>query len=216
MIHANLPTSVEECYQQRGRAGRDGLPSTCILYYSYTDKTALYKLFSREQQDAMQQHKAVNELIVLLENPVQSRHKLIMNYFGENRDEFICLTNCDNCMNRAYHATDGTGDALKVVQTLVELGSVNCSCNLLKLVLLGSRQKKVLESNFGTLANFGCLQKVFVPGSLLDTFLHILINEDILGEKAESGSAFSVRVTLGQRAHCLLVLNTSCSNFVKS
>ena len=91
IIHVKLPTSIEEYYQQCGRTGRDGLPSTCKLFYDYADKMVLYKLFSQQQVNTLKQHKAVNDLIVLVENPVQCRHKLIMNYFEENRDEFVVL-----------------------------------------------------------------------------------------------------------------------------
>lgn len=66
----------------------------------------------------------LNEIISSLENIVQCRHKLVvfyMQYFGEERD-FSCLSCCDNCKRRGLYSTaDGTNDALKVVQTEMEL-----------------------------------------------------------------------------------------------
>lgn len=216
IIHVRLPTSIEEYYQQCGRAGRDGLPSICKLFYNYADKIALYKLFGQQQLDALQQRQAVNDLIVLVENPVQCRHKLTMNYFGENRDEFRCITNCDSCINQGFYITDGTNDALKVVQAIVELGNNKCSCNLLKLILQGSRRKEVLSNNFDCLTNFGSLQKKFVPVNLLDKFLHLLIHQDILGEDTNSlHSSLKVGITLGSKAHSLLALNTTCIKYIK-
>ena len=47
-VHIKLPTSTEEYFQQFGRAGQDGLPADCLLFYSYSDKSMLYKLFNRE------------------------------------------------------------------------------------------------------------------------------------------------------------------------
>ena len=50
IVHARLPTSIDEYYQQCGRAGRDGLPSTCTLYYKYMDKNMLLKMFIRQNR----------------------------------------------------------------------------------------------------------------------------------------------------------------------
>lgn len=66
-----------------------------------------------------------------------------MQYFGEEIVDFSCLSKCDNCIQRgSFFKADGKNDALKVVQLMVELGDRKCSCNTLKLILSGSRQKK--------------------------------------------------------------------------
>lgn len=70
VVHAKVPTSLEEYFQQCGRAGRDGNPATCLLYYNYADKSLLYKLFKR-QANFEQQCNILNDLIVFLEDPVQ-------------------------------------------------------------------------------------------------------------------------------------------------
>ena len=72
-------------------------------------------------------------------------------------------------MRGHYHSTDDTADALKVIQTIIEM----------TLVLMGSRQS-IQEHD--TLTNFGCLPKQFNPNTLLDKFLHRLINDKIIGE----------------------------------
>ena len=50
IVHAKLPTSIDEYYQQCGRAGRDGVPSTCTLCYKYMDKNMLLKMFIRQSR----------------------------------------------------------------------------------------------------------------------------------------------------------------------
>ena len=118
VVHIKLPTSTEEYFQQCGRAGRDGLPAACLLFYSYRDKSMLYKLFNREGL-ITRQHYTLNELISYLENVVHCRHKIIMEYFGEERQDFSCLTKCDNCLSRgSFCLADGTSEASKVVQTM--------------------------------------------------------------------------------------------------
>ena len=78
VVHAKLPTNIEEYFQQCGRAGRDGLPSHCKLSYNYSDKNILYRLFDEQ---VVAQYKGVNDLIVLLENPVQCLHQGIMSFW---------------------------------------------------------------------------------------------------------------------------------------
>jgi superfamily II DNA helicase RecQ len=139
-----------------------------------------------------------------------------MNYFGENRDNFRCVvTNCGNCINQGFYISDGTNDALKVVQTIVELGNSKNTCNILKLILQGSCRKEVL-SNYDCLSNFGSLQKKFAPIYLLDKFLHLLIRKDILGEEINlSHNSLKVGITLGSKAHSLLALDTTCIKYIK-
>lgn len=87
VIHPRLPTSIGDYFQQCGRAGRDGLQSTCLLFYNYVDKNMLCKLFEK-QGDLNSQLSSLNDLINYLENPVQCRHQSLMGYFGEQTDSF--------------------------------------------------------------------------------------------------------------------------------
>jgi superfamily II DNA helicase RecQ len=138
VIHARIPTSIEEYYQQCGRAGRDELPAKCVLFYKYGDKSTLLKLF-QSQSEQTQQVASVNELINFLEDPVQCRHKCLMLFFGETTTNFLCGVNCDNCLQRgSFHMSDGTTDALKVLEAMLELTGRVFTCNILKLFLLGS------------------------------------------------------------------------------
>ena len=76
----------------------------------------LFKLFQK-QGDITHQMSSVNEFSNFLEDPVQCQHKCLMHYFGEERNSFLCGTACDNCTEHGgFHLTDGTSDALKVVQ----------------------------------------------------------------------------------------------------
>lgn len=215
VVHAKMPTSLEEYFQQCGRAGRDGSLAMCLLYYTYSDKYLLYKLFKHQDKFDVECD-ILNDFVVFLENPVQCRHKLVMKYFGEERDEFSCVNRCDNCITRKCYISDGTEDAMKVVYTLVELGNTKITCNTLKLILNGSRQKMILENGFDEKSNFGCLSKMFLPPVLLDKFLHLLIHQGIIGEEVDVGNkSFSIRVKLGVHAHALLSSNLNCYKYVK-
>jgi len=218
VIHAKLPTNVEEYFQQCGRGGRDGHPAICRIYYSYSDKFMLYKLFDKQPDVFEAQCEALNDLINILENPVQCRHKEVMAYFGEIYSNFSCHTVCDNCKALGqFHVADSTADAVKVVQAVVELTGRHITVNTLKLFLLGSRQKALLADGLDSLSNFGVLNGQFVPTSLLDTFLHLLIFKGVLAEKIEKkGRGFSVYVVLGPKAHGILALNYTVPKYTKA
>lgn len=218
ILHARLPTNVDEYFQQCGRGGRDGHPAICRIYYSCSDKFMLYKLFDKQHDVFKAQCAALNDLINILDNPVQCRHKEIMAYFGEIHSNFSCQTGCDNCQSLGqFHIADGTADAVKVVRAVVELTGRDVTANTLKLFLSGSRQKSILAAGLDSLANFGLLNGKFVPISLLDTFLHLLIFNGILAEKVEKkGRGFSIYITLGPKAHDILALTSTVYKYSKA
>ena len=187
------------------------------MFYSFSDKSTLYKLFGKQDVEFGSQFAQVNDLIYILENPVKCRHAEIMAYFGDVRESFSCQTGCDNCKNRGhYQITDGTSDGLKVVQAIVELTGKDITCNDLKLFLAGSRQKSIIASGLDAYTNFGVFSKRNFPTALLDKFLHLLINNNILAENIQKkGKGFAIYITLGTKAHDLLGLNTSVIKYDK-
>jgi ATP-dependent DNA helicase RecQ len=132
VIHYNIPKSIENYYQETGRAGRDGLEGICVLYYSHKDVAKL-EHFMKDKPLSEREVGAqlINETVGYAETGV-CRRKVLMSYFGEEYDAENC-GECDNCRHpkERVEAKDNVVKALKVIKALDERFASDYTVNVI-------------------------------------------------------------------------------------
>lgn len=153
VIHYNMPKSLENYYQETGRAGRDGLEGKCIGFFSYPDMEKLEK-FMRDkpvaERDIGGQH--IDEVITYSESG-GCRRRFLLHYFGEDYQEKACEGGCDNCAN-PKPKIEAKDSILTVLQTVRDLQE-NFDAKYVVGVLRGKNSQDVVAYKHNELPTFG-------------------------------------------------------------
>ncbi|MFK0247276.1 DNA helicase RecQ [Amycolatopsis azurea] len=156
VAHLDLPKSVEGYYQETGRAGRDGLPSTAWLAYGLQDVVQQRKMI--DTSEGSEAHKRqlsahLNAMLALCET-VECRRVQVLSYFGQKSEP---CGNCDTCLTPP-ETWDGTVPAQKILSTIVRLQNERrqkFGAGQIVDILLGKTTPKVAQHGHDSLKVFG-------------------------------------------------------------
>ena len=155
VVHYDLPKSIAGYYQETGRAGRDGLESDCLLFFSYGDKHKIEYFFS-EIQNERELRVAQEELKNMLDYAESRtcRRKILLNYFGEHYPKENC-GNCDNCTSQGKSDTvDATREAQMFLSCVARVDQ-RFGIKYVIDVLRGSEDQRILSNRHHDLSTYG-------------------------------------------------------------
>ena len=182
IVHQELPKTLEAYYQQTGRAGRDGLPSDCVMFYSYGDKIK-QDFFINRIDDEVELQNAQSKLAQVIEYCTlrACRRRYLLDYFGDelpanaNAESQNC-GGCDICLTEREDF-DATVIAQKILSAIIRTGE-RFGISHISQVLRGANTKRIRQLNHNTISVYGIVND-FTDGDIKD-IAAMLLNNGVL------------------------------------